>query len=101
MLLELYETACKHFNELLRQDLTVTNDLERFRRSNAVYSIARNLYEIPHNLAARTGLIKKPLGSRARSWLFRTIASGCHDFTYTTREVPGREQVFALREALA
>ncbi len=55
MLLELYETACKHFNELLRQDLTVTNDLERFRRFNAVYSIARNLYEIPHNLAAGPG----------------------------------------------
>jgi hypothetical protein len=59
--LELYETACKHFNELLRQDLTVPNDLEQFRRFNAVYSMARNLFEIPHNLAARTGLIKEPL----------------------------------------
>jgi len=59
--LELYESARKHFDELLRQDLTVTNDLERFRRLNAVYSMARNLFEIPHNLAARIGLIKEPL----------------------------------------
>ena len=53
--LELYEMACKRFDELIRQDPTVARDLDRFRRFNAVYSMARNLAEIPFNLAAETG----------------------------------------------
>ena len=57
--LELYEMACKRFDELLRHDPTVARDLDRFRRFNAVYSRARNLLEVPINLAAETGLIKQ------------------------------------------
>ena len=45
--------ACKRFDELIRQDPTVARDLDRFRRFNAVYSMARNLAEIPFNIGRR------------------------------------------------